>query len=579
MRNQRILQVILALWLCSLALAACGPAASTAVPSNAPLPTQPTGRGCGDGICDGPENAQNCPRDCAQTTDLPAGTPVPATAATSQPTAQPNIVLILVDDLDAAGFAYMPKMQALIAEQGTTFSNFFISMPLCCPSRATILRGQYGHNTQIMGNDLPFGGFSKFAELGEEDSTCATWLQEAGYWTMLAGKYLNAFPQENDLLHIPPGWTEWYSPMGGVPYTEYNYSLNEGGQEVAYGETPDDYGTDVYARKTLEFIQRSIDAGKPFFANVSVYAPHWPTTPAPRHADLFADAQTPRTPNFNEEDVSDKPSYIRELPLLTEADIARIDEEWRNRLRSMQAVDELIESVVNLLESTGQLDNTYIFVTSDNGYHLGNHRQLLGKTAPYDEEIRVMMFVRGPGVPAGRTLDHLTGNVDLGPTWGEIAGISWPDFVDGRSLAPLLRDNPPPTEQWRQAFLLEHAPYELPRRPAGLAVALPLVTARTPAGLLEPPDPEDRYTSGTPAAQGETGEAPPYRALRTAHYLYVEYPTDERELYDLRDDPYMLENIVPTADPQLLEQLAARVLELQSCSGADCRTVEDKPLP
>jgi arylsulfatase A-like enzyme len=238
-------------------------------------------RRCGDGVCDEAEQADPslCPQDCtAGGADTPAPTPG------DEPTGPPNIVFILTDDLDYAAIDHMPQLKALITDQGTTLSNFLISMPLCCPSRATILRGQYGHSTQIMGNDLPFGGFFKFSELGEEESTCATWLQDAGYRTMLAGKYLNAFPGNDDLMHIPVGWTEWYSPMQGEPYFQYDYTLNENGQQVRYGDAPEDYGTDVYARKTIEFIERSAQEGQPFFAHVSVYAPHWPTTPAPRHA-------------------------------------------------------------------------------------------------------------------------------------------------------------------------------------------------------------------------------------------------------------------------------------------------------
>jgi arylsulfatase A-like enzyme len=527
-------------------------------------------------VCDDAElaDAELCPQDClvdAAETVVP--TPAPSA---DEPTGPPNIVFILTDDLDYAAIEYMPQLKALITDQGTTLTNFLISMPLCCPSRATILRGQYGHSTKIMGNDLPFGGFTKFSDLGEEESTCATWLQDAGYRTMLAGKYLNAFPTMDDLMHIPAGWTEWYSPMEGEAYAQYDYVLNENGQRVAYGSRAEDYGTDVYASKTIAFIERSIQEGQPFFAHVSVYAPHWPTTPAPRHAGLFPDAQAPRTPNFNEADVSDKPAYIRDLPLLTDSDIARIDEDWRERLRSMQAVDEMIASIVETLESAGQLDNTYIFFTSDNGYHFGNHRQLLGKTAPYEEEIRVTMIVRGPGVPAGRTLDHLTGNIDLGPTWAEIAGAPFPDFVDGRSLMPLLRDNPPAERDWRQCFLIEHAPYELAERPPGVSTDLVAAPPNTPPGLLEPPDPEDQYASGTLAAV-LSGEALPYRGIRTMRYLYVEYPTDEQELYDLQNDPYQLENQVTTAEPALIAELAARLEELAACTGEGCRAVEDRP--
>jgi arylsulfatase A-like enzyme len=572
-RERAVREAAMTVLLIVLILTACTSKTPTVSPPSAtPCGTEtPTARRyCGDGTCDGPENVENCPQDCAAPTTSATITP------RDQTTEQPNIVFILTDDLDYAALEFMPNLNALIGDQGTTFSNFLISMPLCCPSRATILRGQYGHNTQIMGNDLPYGGFPMFQQLGEEESTIATWLEDSGYRTMLAGKYLNAFPDQSDLMHIPPGWTEWYSPMEGEAYTQYDYTLNENGQQVAYGDQPDDYGTDVYADKTIQFIHRSVDEGQPFFAFVSVYAPHWPTTPAPRHARLFADAQAPRTPNFNESDVSDKPSYIRNLPLLTDEDITRVDEEWRLRLRSMQAVDDLVGDVVDTLESTGQLDNTYIFFTSDNGYHLGNHRQFLGKTAPYEEEIRVMMVVRGPGVPAGQTLDHLIGNTDLASTWAEIAGVEPPDFVDGRSILPLMRDNPPTLDQWRQSFLLEHAPYELTQRSPSLAAAAAQVVANTPPGLLEPPDPEDQYSSGTQAALMSDSEALPYRGIRTTRYVYVEYPTGEKELYDLEDDPYQLENVVVTAEPALVDELAARLNELATCAGESCRAVEDR---
>ncbi|HEM61735.1 MAG TPA: hypothetical protein ENO24_05555, partial [Chloroflexi bacterium] len=182
-------------------------------------------------------------------------------------------------------------------------------------------------------------------------------------------------------------------------------------------------------------------------------------------------------------------------------------------------------------------------------------------------------MVRGPGVPTGRTLDHLTGNIDLAPTWAELAGVEWPDFVDGRSLVPLLGDSPPPTTEWRQSFLLEHAPYDPPGGQAGAAAK----ATNTPEGVMEPPDPEDEYASGTPAALSSGKEALPYRGIRTADYVYVEYPTDEQELYDLRGDPYQLENLAATADPALRQELAARLQELAACAGASCRSIEDEP--
>lgn len=496
--------------------------------------------------------------------------PTPGAMQTAQPGKSPNIVFILTDDLDAASIPFMPKLKTLLTDQGTTFANFFISMPLCCPSRATILRGQYGHNTQILGNTLPAGGFEKFNQLNEEQSTIATWLQDAGYRTMLAGKYLNGFPQRNNVMYIPPGWTEWYSAIRGNAYSEYNYTLNENGKPVSYGTQPADYGTDVYARKTVDLIERSAKESKPFFAFVSVYAPHSPATPAERHEKMFLDVTVPRPPNFNEADVSDKPAHIRNRPRLTNAQIKRLDDDYRKRLQSLQAVDDMIESIVSTLKANGQLDNTYIFFTSDNGFHLGNHRQLTGKVAPYEEEIRVTMIVRGPGVPAGTTLDHLTGNIDLAPTWANLAGVQMPDFIDGRSLVPLLGNNPMSFDQWRQSFGIEN----------GMFQTRPRSTRVTPTNavieLLEPPDQDDAQLAAPPAAQRVALGIPDYRGLRTNEYVYVEYVTGEKELYNIKTDPYQLNNLASQADAKLLAELSARLRELRECRGATCRTIEDR---
>jgi arylsulfatase A-like enzyme len=354
----------------------------------------------------------------------------------------------------------------------------------------------------------------------------------------------------------------------GSPYSEYNYTLNENGKLVEYGDKPEDYGTDVYARKSVDFIQRTAKEGKPFFIHLSVYAPHGPATPAPRHENLFLDAKAPRTPNFNEEDVSDKPAYIRNHPPLTSREISQIDEQYRRRLQSLQAVDDAIASLVDALKAVNQLDNTYIFFSSDNGFHLGNHRLVTGKIAPYEEDIRVPLIVRGPGVPTGRTIEHLAGNVDLAPTWAELAGAKVADFVDGRSLVPLLSNTLLPPESWRQAFLLENGPMSRQR-----SEARPSESLNVQEGVLEP---EDSFP-GRPQ-QRPRAVIPTYRGIRTRDYLYVEYATGERELYDMRRDPYQLQNLDATADPQVRAQLSAWLAVLSQCRGADCRNGERAPL-
>ncbi len=513
--------------------------------------------------------ATNTPASGASPTSTQSSTSPQSTPPTNLN--KPNIIFILADDLDAAEFAYMPKLKALIADQGISFPNYFVPESLCCPSRSTTLRGQYPHNTKILGNDPPQGGFQKFYNMGEEKSTIAVWLQDAGYQTMLAGKYLNGYPPKDNTAYIPPGWNEWYSPTkGGSPYEEYNYTLNENGKLVSYGSTPEDYGTDVYVGKAVDFIQRSASAGQPFFVYLAPYAPHAPYTPAPRHANLFPDVTAPRTANFNEADVSDKPGYIANRPLLTDQQISAIDVDYRKRLQSLQAVDEGIEKIVNTLQATGQLDNTYIFFTSDNGYHLGNHRMMVGKIAPYQEELRLMLVVRGPGVPAGKTLDHMVGNIDLAPTLAELGGAKAANFVDGRSLAPLLNNNPPALGKWRHALSLEWGPNPLE--------AIDLAKTPTPqvdTQLEEPPDQDETQATALPPVQRAKLTIPYFRGVRTQTLSYVEYRTGEIELYDLTIDPYELENLASKADPALLKQLADLVQKLATCKAAECQKIED----
>jgi arylsulfatase A-like enzyme len=508
---------------------------------------------------------------CSLLTSCLLGTPALSASLQSTTKTKPNIVFILTDDLDAAEIQYMPKLKALVTDQGETLTNYFLAESLCCPSRTTTLRGQYSHNTQILGNSLPSGGFDKFYQLGEEKSTIAVWLQAAGYRTLLSGKYLNGYPLKKNPLYIPPGWNEFYSPMKGDAYGEFNYSLNENGKQVAYGNKPQDYGTDVYVGKAVDFIQRTAKAGKPFFVYLTPYAPHAPYTPAPRHADLFPGVKAPRTPNFNEADVSDKPAYILNHPLLTSKQIDAIDQAFRKRLQSLQAVDEGIGSIVDTLKATGQLDNTYIFFTSDNGYHLGNHRQMPGKVSPYDEEMRVTMIVRGPGVPAGKTLAHLTGNVDLAPTWAELAGAKAASFCDGRSLVPLLGNNPPALSQWRQAFPFEFGIDQITQlNETGTSPG-------TETGLLEPQDQDEKDLTAQSAAKKKILGIPAFRGLRLQTVSYVEYITGEKELYDLKADPYQLQNLASSADPKLLARLSAYLKTLATCKAAGCQSAENAP--
>jgi N-acetylglucosamine-6-sulfatase len=463
----------------------------------------------------------------------PVASSAPASSMPSGARQKPNFIFILTDDLDAKSVDLMPRIKKLLMNHGTIFSNFFVTDSLCCPSRASFLRGQYPHNHQVLSNAEPEGGFERFHELGHEQSTIATWLKAAGYRTVLLGKYLNGYPGKQS-LSAPPGWDEWYALKDPRKY--FGYRINENGRLVSYGHDANEYQTDVLAAKTVDFIARTTANGKqPFFIYLAPSAPHTPATPAPRHEEDFPHATAPRTPAFNESDVSGKPAWLRNAPPLSSKGIAEIDQLYRKRLQSMLAVDEMIEKIVVALQTHGVLDQTYIFFTSDNGFHFGEHRLKAGKDTAYEEDIRVPLIVRGPGVPAGRTLQHLALNIDIAPTLVELAGTRAPSFVDGQSLRRLLTQAPPSARAWREDFVVEHWSH---------------------------------------LARG----MPTYEALRTKDYLYVEYTTGERELYDLRVDPDELRNIVNSVNAGVVTHLSKRLGELKHCVADNCRQHSPKLL-
>ncbi len=222
----------------------------------------------------------------------------------------------------------------------------------------------------------------------------------------------------DDPTHVPPGWTEWYATFSNQ---YFDYQINANGKLVSYGSEAADYQTDVLSKKSVSFIRRSAKAGKRFFLYLTPSAPHGPATSAPRHESLFAEATAPRTASFNEENVGDKPEYIQATSSLTRPDVDTLDERYRDRLRALQAVDEMVAKIVTTLTDTGTLSRTYIFFTSDNGYLLGQHRQT-EKGIPYEEAITAPLLVLGPGIKAGRRIGQLASNIDLAPTIAALAG-------------------------------------------------------------------------------------------------------------------------------------------------------------
>ncbi len=470
------------------------------------------------------------------------------------PTDPPNMIFVLTDDLDYASTQKMPEINSLLVEEGTSFEEAFVSHPVCCPSRSTILTGLYDHNHEVLTNKPPSGGFEKFLSEGHEEDSIAVSLQEGGYQTAFFGKYLNGYPAD-DPTHVPPGWDEWYGKLNGQKL--YDYGINENGEEVSYGSSTEDFFTDVLSGQATDFVERAAPEERPFFAYIAPTAPHGPATPAERHKGAFAEEEVPRPPSFDEEDVSDKPSWIEDAERISEEGASSIDDYYRQRLESMLAVDEMVGSLVDELEAAGELDNTYIVFTSDNGWFNGEHRIRSGKNRAYEESARVPLFVRGPGVPAGSEVEELAVNTDFAPTFAELAGLSF--TADGRSLAPLLGGEEPAS--WRSAVLLERLPPE-DDDGGGKEKGKEKGKGKAKTG-----------PGGVP--KGGIGGGDPFEAVRTGTHKYVEYGNGETELYDLANDPYELENVYESADTSLVEDLRARLEALRDCSGDECREAED----
>jgi len=470
---------------------------------------------------------------------LAAGASAPAAEHAAQP---PNVILVLTDDEDWKAHEFLPQVRRLLEQRGATFSNYFVGYSLCCPSRSSILRGQYAHNTGVLGNAPPDGGFERFYRQGLERSTLATWLQDRGYYTALAGKYLNGYGTTalaGGGTHVPPGWTDWFALVGRAPY--FDYRINDDGRVLHFGHAESDYLTDVLRRHAIAVIRAARSAHKPLFLYLAPKAPHLPAEPAPRHSHLFSSAQMPEGASFDEDDVSDKPAPVRDRPRLGAIERLRMEALYRDRLRTLQAVDEMVAAIVEELAAGGDLDRTYILYTSDNGWHMGEHRLGHGKNTPYEEDIRVPLVIRGPGIAPGSVIPQLAVNSDLAPTIAELAGARVPAFVDGRSLVPLWRA---PPAHWRQCLLVQRG--------------------------------------GNGASQADDGDDPHvpwgFHALRTAQYLYAAWSSGDRELYDLLADPAELRNLAATADPVLVGQLAGRLEALSTCRGAECRRLEDETL-
>jgi N-acetylglucosamine-6-sulfatase len=523
-----------------------------------------------------------------------------ASAARSSafPPEHPSFVVIQTDDetldqlyavFNAGGVEVpaMPNTLSLIAGRGITFNRYYVSYPLCCPSRVTLLTGRYAHNSNVRGNVQPNGGYTGFKARGAFTHNLATWLQGAGYRTIHIGKFLNGYGDEpyDNGTDVPPGWSAWHTVENAdTHHYFYGYSLNDNGKidgpfgdpgswdTREYGErdyfgcpttTIEDkpclYETDVLSRIAYEELVGT-PPEQPFYLQLDFTAPHGDfrrpagPEPAPRHYTLFDGAPYPhsREQGFNEGNVNDKPRFIREAGYLTFNEIHTYRVYYQKALASLRAVDEGVKTVLDTLGSQHRLRNTYVIFTSDNGFFYGEHRLTGGKFLAYEPATHLPLLIRGPGIKPGTSTGQLAANTDIAPTILELAGVTPDKSVDGTSLVPFFRDpdlrtrRPILFESFVQTNDVEASPEPTPgpvyQRPGGGATA----------SIVAPPK--------------------DYEGIRLGPYKYIEWPDGEKELYDITKDPFELNNIVrvPNYFP-IRAFLHAQLIRLETCVGRTCR--------
>lgn len=441
------------------------------------------------------------------------------------PDDRPNILLITTDDMNVADLRWMPTTRRLLESRGVRVEGFLSNHPLCCPARAEILTGQYGHNSGVLDNERSrFGGYQAMRRKGQH---VGAWLRADGYATAFVGKHLNGW---EFVQRRQPGWTVFNPFLEGV-YSPYDITMFRNGRPRQYSGI---HTSDLVGGFTVRYIERFAADPRPFFIWASQLAPHgmfvdgeWTLpVPATRHTGSYPDSMPPSlsSPSFDEQDTTDKPPWVGQAPEVSVQDQVS----WhRARIRSLLSVDEQVAAAVTALRATGQLDNTYIFFTSDNGYLMGEHG-LTEKNVPYETALRVPLLVRGPGLPKGVTRDELYGLVDLAPTFLDIAGVSPPGVVDGRSMLETLRDGAP--------------------------------------GY-------DRYLIQASGWKQEPGVRWWWRGVLTRRYVYARYGDGFEELYDLRNDPYQMSNV--SEDPAYVrarDRLVSSLETLAGCKGEACRS-------
>lgn len=532
-----------------------------------------------------------------------------AAAATPE---RPSFVVIQTDDqtLDELYAAFgQPKLQAmpntlnLIAKRGETFNRYYVSYPLCCPSRVSLMTGRYAHNNGVKGNIQPNGGYFGFSFRAAYTHNIATWLQGAGYRTIHVGKFLNGYGDEpySNGTEVPPGWSAWHTVLkSDTDHYYYGYSLNNNGVvEGPYGDsgtwepreyiTRDDIGcpfaplngqpcfyeTDMLTNLATQEI-RNTPEEQPFYLQLDYTAPHGDfrkpagPEPAPRHYDWFKGAPLPhnRGQGFDEGNVTDKPSFIREAPYLGLSEIHTYRVYYDKALESLRSIDDGVKLLIDTLGSLHRLRNTYVIFTSDNGFFYGEHRLLGGKFLAYEPSTHLPFLIRGPHIKAGTESGEIVGNIDVAPTILELAGVTPDKSVDGRSMTPFFKD---PELRTLRPYLFESFVETDDVNEAG-AIAEPGDQSRATAL-------QQRAASQSAARPGGGASAsllaPPkdYEGIRLGPYKYIAWPDGEKELYDLETDPYELNNLVRIPNYFPVRNFLHRELteRLEDCVGRGCR--------
>ncbi|KAL3476923.1 alkaline-phosphatase-like protein [Aspergillus californicus] len=487
--------------------------------------------------------------------------------------ARPNILFILTDDQGKymGGLEHMPQLQDRLVQKGTTYSKHFCATALCCPSRANIWTGRMPHNTNVTDVGLPYGGFPKVVEAGWNDNYLPIWMQEAGYDTYYVGKLWNSHTTLNYNNPYAKGFNGSEFLLDPWTYRYYKAKMTRnGGEPVGYdGE----YVTDVLSDKAMGFLDDALEnPDRPWMLTVAPNAPHsngsaspdgkvtWFGNPEypPRHAELFKDYKIPRDKSFNTV-IDGAVGWVGELSKLSQKEIDYIDEFQRCRLRALQAVDEMVDRLLSRLEEAGVLDDTYIFFSTDNGYHVGQHAMRPGKNCGYDTDTNVPLIVRGPGMPQNVSLDVVTSHTDLAPTFLSLAGATR-QGLDGKAI-------PNTTAAQTASKKTEHVAIEY----WGLAV---------PEGIYG-------YFSNQTGQAGNSFQENTYKGLRLFSDDYKLYYSvwcnGEREFYNLKDDPLETVNLAANISQhesysiadrplqQIFQRLNGLMMVLKSCNEDSCR--------